>query len=42
MRDFVLNPPEGIPMPSFKGNISTEDLDRIVEFMVVAQTFPRQ
>jgi ubiquinol-cytochrome c reductase cytochrome b subunit len=42
LRQYILHPPEGIPMPSYAGRISDEDLDRIVDFVLVTQTFPRQ
>lgn len=39
---FILNPPEGVSMPSYQGRITEADLDRIAEFVLVAQTFPRE
>jgi hypothetical protein len=29
-------------MPGYRGRIAEEDLDRVVEFVLVAQTFPRE
>jgi ubiquinol-cytochrome c reductase cytochrome b subunit len=42
LRDYVLRPPEGVAMPPYEGRISEEDLERVVEFVLVAQTFPRE
>lgn len=42
IRAYTLQPPDGISMPAYEGRISDEDLERIVEFCHVAQTFPRQ
>ena len=39
---FVLDPPEEVPMPGYRGRISKPDLDRVVDFVLVAQTFPRE
>ncbi|MBA4147079.1 MAG: cytochrome b N-terminal domain-containing protein [Verrucomicrobia bacterium] len=41
IRDYILQPPEGIAMPGYRGRMSAQDLERIVEFVLVAQTFPR-
>lgn len=38
---YILNPPKGIAMPGYAGRLSDQDLDRIVAFVLVAQTFPR-
>ena len=40
LREYILNPPEGVPMPSYEGRIPEDDLDRVVAFVLVAQTFP--
>jgi ubiquinol-cytochrome c reductase cytochrome b subunit len=42
IEEFILQPPEGIAMPAFRGRISEEDLARVVEFCHVVQTFPRE
>jgi ubiquinol-cytochrome c reductase cytochrome b subunit len=47
LRQYVLNPPEGIPMPSYArqieaGVMSEEELERIVDFVLVVQAFPRR
>jgi ubiquinol-cytochrome c reductase cytochrome b subunit len=41
LRHYILQPPEGVPMPPYEGRMSDEDLRRIVAFVLVAQTFPR-
>jgi quinol-cytochrome oxidoreductase complex cytochrome b subunit len=42
LRKYVLNPPAGVAMPAYEGHITERDLTRIVEFVLVAQTFPRE
>jgi ubiquinol-cytochrome c reductase cytochrome b subunit len=42
LRKFILNPTKNVPMPSYQGRISAEDLSRIADFVLVAQTFPRE
>lgn len=42
LHSFILAPPEGVAMPKYRGRITEADLDRIVEFVLVAQTFPRE
>jgi ubiquinol-cytochrome c reductase cytochrome b subunit len=42
LRSYILQPPEGVAMPSYRGRISDEGLRRVVEFVLVAQTFPRE
>ncbi len=42
LRSYVLGPPAEVPMPSYRGRISEPDLERVVEFVLVAQTFPRE
>jgi ubiquinol-cytochrome c reductase cytochrome b subunit len=41
LRNYILAPPAGVPMPSYVGRITEADLDKVVEFVLVAQTFPR-
>ncbi|HUG92898.1 MAG TPA: cytochrome b N-terminal domain-containing protein [Planctomycetaceae bacterium] len=46
IRDYVLRPPEGVAMPAYQdqidsGRMSREELELIVGFVHVAQTFPR-
>ena len=42
IRAYTLHPPRGISMPSYEGRISEEDLELVVDFVHVAQTFPRK
>lgn len=42
IRDYTLRPPPGVAMPPYEGRLSKDDLERVVEFVHVAQTFPRQ
>ena len=41
LRRYILDPPEGIAMPSYAGRLSEEELDCVVAFVLVAQTFRR-
>lgn len=40
IRDYILQPPEGIAMPGYEGRLSDEELIALTEFCHVAQTFP--
>lgn len=42
IRDYTLQPPEGIAMPAYAGRLNEEELAAVVEFCHVAQTFPRR
>ncbi len=42
MYDYILSPPESVSMPSYRGRISEADLERVVQFVLAAQTFPRE
>jgi ubiquinol-cytochrome c reductase cytochrome b subunit len=42
LREYILQPPDGVAMPSYRGRLSGEDLDCVVAFVLVAQTFPRR
>lgn len=42
LTQYVLQPPEGVPMPAYRGRITDEDLAKVVDFVLVAQTFPRE
>ncbi len=42
LRAFILEPPADVPMPSYRGRISEADLDSVVDFVLAAQTFPRE
>jgi ubiquinol-cytochrome c reductase cytochrome b subunit len=41
LRQYILHPPAGVAMPSYAGHLPEEDLDRVVAFVLVAQTFRR-
>jgi ubiquinol-cytochrome c reductase cytochrome b subunit len=41
LRQYILDPPAGVAMPSYRGRVSAEDLERVVAFVLVAQTFRR-
>jgi mono/diheme cytochrome c family protein len=41
LRHYILQPPAGVAMPSYVGRFPEEDLDRVVAFVLVAQTFRR-
>jgi ubiquinol-cytochrome c reductase cytochrome b subunit len=41
LREYILQPPAGVAMPSYSGRIPDEDLEAVVAFVLVAQTFPR-
>jgi hypothetical protein len=41
LRRYILDPPPGVAMPSYSGRISEDELERVVAFVLVAQTFPR-
>ncbi len=40
LQAYILEPPAGIPMPGFRDRMPRQDLDRVVEFVLAAQTFP--
>jgi ubiquinol-cytochrome c reductase cytochrome b subunit len=42
IRNFILEPPAGVAMPSYEGRMTEEELTRVIEFVHVAQTFPRE
>jgi ubiquinol-cytochrome c reductase cytochrome b subunit len=41
LRNYILHPPAGVAMPSYAGRLLEEDLQRVVAFVLVAQTFRR-
>lgn len=41
LRRYILQPPEGVAMPSYSKRIPGDDLERVVAFVLVAQTFRR-
>lgn len=42
LRNYILGPPAGVAMPSYRGKLTKEELERLVEYVLVAQTFPRE
>lgn len=42
LRAYILEPPDHAAMPAYKNRISEEDLQKIVDFVLVAQTLPRK
>jgi ubiquinol-cytochrome c reductase cytochrome b subunit len=42
IRNYVLRPPPDVPMPAYDGRLAGDELERVVEFCHVAQTFPRR
>jgi ubiquinol-cytochrome c reductase cytochrome b subunit len=42
IRNYILYPPIEVPMPSYAGHLVGEELERVVEFVHVAQSFPRK
>jgi ubiquinol-cytochrome c reductase cytochrome b subunit len=42
LRSWVLDPPADVPMPSYRGRITEQDLEAVVAFVLAAQTFPRE
>jgi ubiquinol-cytochrome c reductase cytochrome b subunit len=42
LRRYILHPPDEVAMPSYAEHIHEEDLDDIVAFVLVAQTFQRR
>ena len=41
-RDYILQPPAGVAMPSYAGRMSDEELELVIDFIHTAQTFPRK
>jgi ubiquinol-cytochrome c reductase cytochrome b subunit len=41
LRQYILHPPEGVAMPSYSGRLPVQDLESLVAFVLVVQTFPR-
>ncbi|CAN5127115.1 hypothetical protein BH20VER2_BH20VER2_15570 [soil metagenome] len=41
MRGYILQPPEGIAMPPYRGRLSDEELDQLLDFLLAVQMFPR-
>jgi hypothetical protein len=42
LREYILHPPNDVAMPSYQGRLSGDDLECVVAFVLVAQTFPRR
>jgi mono/diheme cytochrome c family protein len=42
LRTYILRPPAGVAMPAYEGRLAEAELDYVVEFCHVAQTFPAQ
>jgi ubiquinol-cytochrome c reductase cytochrome b subunit len=42
MKAFILEPPDGAVMPSYAGRLTDDEIERILDFIHVAQTFPRE
>lgn len=42
IRDYILQPPPDVAMPSYEGRLSDDELDALVAFCHVAQTFHRR
>jgi ubiquinol-cytochrome c reductase cytochrome b subunit len=42
LREVILNPPEEYAMPAYEGRLTDEELQALVEFVLVGQTFPRR
>lgn len=41
LREYILQPPADVAMPSYAGRLGEEELADIVAYVLVAQTFPR-
>lgn len=39
---YILSPPADIPMPAYEGRLTEDELQQLVEFVLVVQTFPRR
>jgi ubiquinol-cytochrome c reductase cytochrome b subunit len=42
LRDYILRPPEGVAMPRYEDRLTQEELDRLVDYVLVGQTFRRE
>lgn len=42
LRRFLLAPPDGAAMPSYRGRATDEEIEALVAFVLVTQTFPRR
>jgi ubiquinol-cytochrome c reductase cytochrome b subunit len=41
LRQYILQPPRGVAMPSYAGRLEAEHLEQLVAFVLVAQTYRR-
>lgn len=41
LRQYILQPPRGVAMPSYAGRVEPEELEQLVAFVLVAQTYRR-
>ncbi|MEX1049250.1 MAG: cytochrome b N-terminal domain-containing protein [Akkermansiaceae bacterium] len=41
-REYILSPPPGIAMPAYKGRLSEEQMNNLLDYVHAAQTFPRR
>jgi hypothetical protein len=42
IREYILDPPKDVAMPSYRARLTESELDDLVEFCLAAQTFPRK
>lgn len=42
LRDYIRQPPEDVAMPSYQGWATDEQIERLVDYVLAAQTFPRR
>ncbi|MFO7654200.1 MAG: cytochrome b N-terminal domain-containing protein [Candidatus Krumholzibacteriia bacterium] len=42
LEGYILEPPQDVAMPSYRGRMAPGDLERVVAFVLAAQTFPRR
>ncbi|MCO6430626.1 MAG: cytochrome c, partial [Deltaproteobacteria bacterium] len=42
LENYILSPPDGVAMPPYRGRMTPQELKSTVEFVLVAQTFPRK
>ena len=42
MRAYILNPPAGVTMPAYEGRLTDDEMDRLLDYLMEAQTFPRR
>ncbi|WP_218110323.1 menaquinol-cytochrome c reductase cytochrome b/c subunit [Oligoflexus tunisiensis] len=42
LRQFIRQPPQGVAMPAYGQRLADDEIDALVDFVLVAQTFPRK